>query len=166
MAPVIERVCEGMVLGEGPHWDVESQSLYFVDMPSREVHKYTPTTKTHTKVEIKGKNSSKKKKEKNLQINLLMISGTESVVSLIIPVEGERNTFLITMGCEVALIVWDGVSTKLSSIEKLGSVENIDGNRLNDGKADALGRLWAGNNGKLLKNFIFINLSFYNHTFP
>lgn len=141
MAPVIERVCEGTVLGEGPHWDVESQSLYFVDMPSREVHKYTPTTKTHTKVEIKGRILN----EIRFHLNLLSIPGTDSVVSLIIPVEGERNTFLITMGCEVALIVWDGVCTKVSSIEKLGSVENIDGNRFNDGKADALGRLWAGN---------------------
>lgn len=48
MAPKIETLLDGIVLGEGPHWDIESQSLYFVDITGHSIHKYVPATKKHT----------------------------------------------------------------------------------------------------------------------
>lgn len=59
MAPTVERIEEiGTVeLGEGPHWDNETQSLYFVDIFGKAIHKYVPSTKKHTKAVI-GKNFS------------------------------------------------------------------------------------------------------------
>lgn len=52
MAPQVEPVVESVELGEGPHWDVDTQSLYFVDIFGNSIHKYTPGSKTHTKAVI------------------------------------------------------------------------------------------------------------------
>lgn len=50
MSAVIERIVEIPVLtvGEGPHWDVKTQSLYLVDVIGHSVHKYVPSTGQHT----------------------------------------------------------------------------------------------------------------------
>ncbi|XP_023312824.1 regucalcin-like [Anoplophora glabripennis] len=127
MAPKVERITEieTVELGEGPHWDAETQSLYFVDIFGKSIHKYVPVTKKHTKAVI----------------------GTNHV-SLIIPVRGEKDKFLISIGRELAIVTWDGESEKVSNVRKLFEVDNdpntID-NRFNDGKCDPSGRLWAGN---------------------
>lgn len=52
MAPQVEAVVDSVHLGEGPHWDADTQSLYFVDIFGGAIHKYTPATKTHTKAVI------------------------------------------------------------------------------------------------------------------
>lgn len=52
MAPLIEPVVESVELGEGPHWDVDTQSLYFVDIFGNSIHKYTPVNNSYTKVVI------------------------------------------------------------------------------------------------------------------
>lgn len=54
MPPKVERIeeIEIVELGEGPHWDAESQSLYFVDIFGKAIHKYVPATKKHTKAVI------------------------------------------------------------------------------------------------------------------
>lgn len=48
----IEKVCEHVHLGEGPHWDVDTQSLYFVDIIDSFICKYTPSTKKFSKAQI------------------------------------------------------------------------------------------------------------------
>lgn len=48
MSSRIEKLLGGCLLGEGPHWDIESQSLYFVDINNHSIHRYVPATKTHT----------------------------------------------------------------------------------------------------------------------
>ncbi|KAJ8960667.1 hypothetical protein NQ314_006059 [Rhamnusium bicolor] len=71
-------------------------------------------------------------------------------VSIIIPVKGEKDKFLISIGRELATITWDGESEQASNITKIFEVDNdpdtID-NRFNDGKCDPSGRLWAGTMG-------------------
>nr|XP_022906695.1 regucalcin [Onthophagus taurus] len=127
MAPIIEVVTERVTLGEGPHWDPYIQSLFYVDILGQSVHKYTPATNTHTQTYIEG-----------------------GPVSLLVPVEGHSDLFLISIGRKLAVITWDGVSEKPSKIETLIEVENepeTRGNRFNDGKADPAGRLWAGTMG-------------------
>jgi len=126
MASTVERIADSVELGEGPHWDVETQSLYYVDIFGKHIYKYTPSTKKLTKANI-GKH-----------------------VSFIIPVEGSKDRFLISMDRELVVITWDGVSPQVSKLEKIAEVENrpgVDGNRFNDGKADPTGRLWTGTMG-------------------
>ncbi|GJQ84692.1 hypothetical protein Trydic_g12711 [Trypoxylus dichotomus] len=123
----VERVADCCILGEGPHWDVETQSLYYVDIVERSVHKYTPSTKTHTKATV-----------------------GENEVSFIIPVEGTPNKYLISCGKQVILAEWDGISDKVTELQKRAEVdteEDATGNRINDGKCDSTGRLWCGTMG-------------------
>lgn len=52
MAPVIDIVTERATLGEGPHWDKATQSLYYVDIFGQTINKFVPSTSTHTKAKI------------------------------------------------------------------------------------------------------------------
>ncbi|XP_019870755.2 regucalcin [Aethina tumida] len=124
MAPVVERVVPSIEIGEGPHWDANTQSLYYVDVFGKAIHRYVPATKKHTKAVI----------------------GTDCV-SFIIPVEGQKNKYLISIGRNLAVVTWDGESDRVSNTEVIAEVHNhpdtMD-NRFNDGKCDPSGRLWAG----------------------
>ncbi|KAJ3654200.1 hypothetical protein Zmor_013404 [Zophobas morio] len=127
MAPVIEVITERVTLGEGPHWDEATQSLYYVDIFGQAIHKFVPSTNTHTKVVLEG-----------------------GPVTLVVPVDGATNQFVVSIARKLLLVTWDGVSDKISDSELLIEVENKPGyfnNRFNDGKADPSGRLWAGTMG-------------------
>lgn len=52
MVPMIERIAPKCTLGEGPHWDAATQSLYYVDVVKKTIHKYVPSTKKHTQVVV------------------------------------------------------------------------------------------------------------------
>ena len=54
MAPIVERIPEipNLELGEGPHWDANTQSLYFVDIFGKTIHKYVPSTGQHGKAKL------------------------------------------------------------------------------------------------------------------
>jgi len=68
-------------------------------------------------------------------------------VSIVIPIEGKEDQFIITVGRNVAILTWDGVSTKPTDVKIVSTVdteESKESNRLNDGKADPTGRLWTG----------------------
>lgn len=52
MAPKVERITECTELGEGPHWDAATQSLYYVDIFGKSIHRYVPATKKHSKALI------------------------------------------------------------------------------------------------------------------
>ncbi|XP_060518780.1 regucalcin-like [Cylas formicarius] len=125
MAPKVERIPEipNVELGEGPHWDEKSQSLYFVDILGNTIHKYHPATKKHTQANI------------------------GAPVSIIIPVQGEKDRFLISIGREIALVTWDGISDQISNIQKIAEGDPGTNNRFNDGKCDPSGRLWVGTMG-------------------
>ncbi|RZC39963.1 SGL domain containing protein [Asbolus verrucosus] len=123
MAHIIERVTEGCVLGEGPHWDVNTQSLYFVDIMGI-ILKYTAATKTVTKASVPSKH-----------------------VSFIVPVANGNNQFIVSWDKELVIISWDGESDNISIVERLctiGSTPETTDNEFNDGKCDSSGRLWAG----------------------
>jgi len=48
----IQRVSPPLELGEGPHWNPLTQSLYFVDMYKRKINKYHPETSCYTTATI------------------------------------------------------------------------------------------------------------------
>lgn len=69
-------------------------------------------------------------------------------VTLVVPVDGSDDRFLISIGRKLVIVTWDGFSSNVSKTEEILEVESIEGftnNRFNDGKADPVGRLWAGN---------------------
>lgn len=81
-------------------------------------------------------------------------------VTVIIPVRGQNNKFLITHGNKLSVIRWDGQSERVSSSELVASLDDPDTGSYIwcDGKADPDGKFWAGNCEKLQKSITNINL--------
>lgn len=73
------------------------------------------------------------------------MTGDGNTVSLVVQVEGQDDKFVVSINNDIAIITWDGRSSKPSSIETIATLEgNEERTRLNDGKVDPAGRLWAG----------------------
>jgi len=112
-------------LGEGPHWNADKEEILYVDIFGKAVHRYVPKTGENAKVTVDA-----------------------GPVSLVCPVEGHPNKYLITVERDVQIMEWDGISEKPTSLKKLYTVDDhCPTNRINDGKCDAAGRLWAGTMG-------------------
>lgn len=123
----IEKITGPLGCGEGPHWDVDRKVLYLVDIPKALVLKYDPATKKLNQAKVDA-----------------------PFVSFILPVKGTSDKFVVGLGRDLAIIRWDGVSTKVpkSDIEVLFQVEpDRPNNRFNDGKSDPVGRVFAGTMG-------------------
>lgn len=115
------------VLGEGPHWDADSQSLYYNDIYGTEfsILRYDLSENKTYGATIDG----------------------EPVVSFIIPVAGTTDQFAVGIGRRVGIVQWDGKSPKGKLLRIALEVEHADEfkeNRFNDAKADPTGRLYAG----------------------
>lgn len=66
-------------------------------------------------------------------------------VSLVVPVNGESNHYIISTGKDLQRMVWDGVSSAPTSLTRILTIdEEFPNSRFNDGKCDSWGRLWAG----------------------
>ncbi|KAL3282598.1 hypothetical protein HHI36_005773 [Cryptolaemus montrouzieri] len=121
MAPKIEGLCEDVQFGEGPHWDISRQCLYFVDILGKTINRYVPENNTSYKASF------------------------DTYPSFIIPVEGDEKKFVLGLGSKISVVTWDGLSDKVEKIEHLCEMGSIPSDyRLNDGKCDASGRLWTG----------------------
>jgi len=51
---------------------------------------------------------------------------------------------VVGLGPSIGLVEWDGFANETSRPEYVKLIDDTPGNRLNDGKADATGRLWVG----------------------
>ncbi|XP_033109590.1 regucalcin-like [Anneissia japonica] len=112
---VVVRNC-GKLL-EGPHWDSASDTLLFVDISGRAVHRYDPNTGKNKTVQL-GENVGAVVPTKD---GRLLIAG--------------RHTF--------SYLDWE--SGKLEPIAAVEP--DKPNNRFNDGKCDPMGRFWAGTMG-------------------
>jgi sugar lactone lactonase YvrE len=101
-------------LGEGCVWDVDTQSLWWLDipLPSR-IHRFEPTTGAH----------------RSWQFNVLL-------TAMAFRADGSLLT-----GGEHGLYVFDPIS---GALNEFSQPENRVGNRGNDGACDASGRFWFG----------------------
>jgi gluconolactonase len=135
-----------MECGEGPHWDVARQSLYFVDILDPAVFRYDAR---------KGK------------IYKATIEDDDSPISFIVPVENTTDEFVISAKRRLLLIRWDGKSTRVKVLKLLVEVDHAyPGNRINDGKVDPKGVLFFGSMGDESKFDLFeVNVgTFYRFT--
>nr|XP_045619718.1 regucalcin-like isoform X1 [Procambarus clarkii] len=123
----VEPVTGTIGFGEGPHWSVEDQALYFVDFFEQLVRRYHPETDTHTKLHIEG-----------------------GPVTMVVPHKtGPAHTFVVSVGLSLVAVTWPDPTQDLSvtadDLRLLATVEqDLPDNRFNDGKCDTLGRLFAG----------------------
>lgn len=110
-------------LGEGPVWDADSQSLYYVDINGAAILRYDyAENKTYS----------------------AKIDGVDPI-SPIILIEGKPGQYVLGAGNKIVLVSWDGRSEKgalLKTLYDLG--ESQKHVRFNDGKVDPKGRLYAG----------------------
>ncbi|XP_053604628.1 regucalcin-like isoform X2 [Plodia interpunctella] len=124
MSHKVTKITEPVVLGEGPHWDERVQALYFVSIHEQTIHKYVPATKEHTRTKLNGR------------------------VGFIVPVEGRTDQFVVGVELKFLLVQWDGKNnSEAKLLKELCEVDQQTKNRLNDGKADPRGRLYAGTMG-------------------
>lgn len=133
----VDPLTPAINLGKGPHWDSKSQSLYCVDMFKGTVHCYKPECDAFTSATV---------------------GCGDQPLAIIVPVEGKDETFVVSMKNDLSCIKWDGVSCKTSDPQVIQNLEpNDNSNRINNGKVDPRGRLWAGTTGKRVsdKELIF-----------
>lgn len=68
-------------------------------------------------------------------------------MSFAFPIEGQANKFIAALGRKLAVIQWNGKTENATVEEVIAEVdteEEFKSNRLNGGKVDPYGRLWAG----------------------
>jgi len=114
---LLKNCCE--TCGEGPHWDVASQSLYYVDIVCGGIKRWNSVTG-----ETKGVNLDK-------QVGFVIPSDKGGVVA----------------GYDKHMIRVDLDAADPSAFTKLLTVDQDKNTRFNDAKCDASGRLWAGTMG-------------------
>ena len=66
------------------------------------------------------------------------------MVTLIVPVQGCPDDFIISLGLRLCWLSWDGKDGGEYKLETLCKVDEGVDHRFNDGKVDRQGRLWAG----------------------
>ena len=112
-------------LGETPHWDVDTQNLFYVDISAGKLLRYDYNQNKVYKSKIIG----------------------ESLAGFLAPVEATTDKFVVGCGRRLQIVQWDGVSETCQVERTLLEVqadEKFNDNRFNDGKCDPQGRLFAG----------------------
>lgn len=69
----VSRVTPALELGEGPHWDPLTQSLYFVDLHQGKINRYYPKTKGYFSAIIGTYTHRKMTISSRVKINFLLI---------------------------------------------------------------------------------------------
>jgi sugar lactone lactonase YvrE len=104
-------------LGEGPHWDNKIQSLYYVDAFVGDV----------CRLDVKSGESEK--------FNL------RDLVTIVIPFKTDNNLLLVSLRNKCIKLDFN---TKQYEVIASVAPELKGKERFNDGKCDAMGRLWIG----------------------
>ncbi|XP_040168810.1 regucalcin-like [Anopheles arabiensis] len=110
-------------LGEGPHWDIARQSLYYVSLTDALIYRWDYR---------EGK------------VYSASIDGIR-FATFIVPVKGRSDCFVIGDTIRLLVIRWDGKASKATIVRELACLgpDHVD-NRFNDGKVDPWGRLYVG----------------------
>lgn len=123
MAPKVEKITAvpNLELGEAPHWDADTQSLYFVDVYKETIHRYVPSSNEYYQAAVGLK------------------------VSAIVPVKGQKQKFLLVSQKRLVTVTWDGQSPNVSNLTEISMLDKEKQDTiLNDSKCDAHGRIWMG----------------------
>ncbi|XP_058453862.1 regucalcin-like [Malaya genurostris] len=110
-------------LGEGPVWDTDTQSLFYVDIMGAAILRYDYAENKTYSATIDG----------------------VAPISLIILVQGKPDQYVLGTGHTLTLVSWDGRSEKATFEKTIGDLGESEKHvRFNDGKVDPQGRLYAG----------------------
>uniref|UniRef100_A0A3B5MLU1 Regucalcin n=1 Tax=Xiphophorus couchianus TaxID=32473 RepID=A0A3B5MLU1_9TELE len=107
-------VKEHAQIGEGPVWEESEQTLLFIDITGQKIHRWNAAT------------------------NQIQSLQTADTVGFAVP--RRSGGYVAGVGCSIVAVDWSTQKvTSLASVE-----DDKPENRLNDGKADPMGRLLAG----------------------
>lgn len=113
------------VLGEGPHWDIDRQSLYYVDI-------------------YNDKDCILRFDYKETRTYSAIVPG-HPTIAFIIPVVKTKDQFIVGSGSKILLIKWDGKSGEATPVKTIGDAEpHLKNNRFNDSKCDPSGTFFGG----------------------
>lgn len=107
-----------VLLGEGPVWEESEQTLLFVDIAGRNIHRWSAATNQIQSVE------------------------TEDMVTFAVP--RRSGGYIAGVGRSIVAVDWS--TQMMTSLVEVDT--DKPNNRLNDGKVDPVGRLLAGTMGK------------------
>ncbi|CAH1966919.1 unnamed protein product [Acanthoscelides obtectus] len=123
----IKPITQPLDVGTRIHWDKCNQSAIFVDVPNGTVHSFKLSSCKVTTAKV-----------------------GDDPIAFMFPVEGSGTKFVAGLGKKFVFVEWDSVSPQVASVDTIVEVETepeYEGNRLNGGKVDPWGRLWAGTMG-------------------
>lgn len=112
-------------LGEGPRWNVQEQTLYWVDIEARRYHRLDPVSNQHEVIETGEK----------------------------IGVLGFRQAGGLIMATERGFAFFDPITGTLEHIKDPEA--NKPQTQFNDGGVDRKGRFWAGTTGDPFQNSLY-----------
>ncbi|KAG8300251.1 hypothetical protein J6590_080104 [Homalodisca vitripennis] len=138
MEPKVEPVGSPTLLGEGPYWDEETQTLYYIDVTKPILFSYKPETGAQHSAEIET-------------------GGPNERISFVIKVKDTKNKFVVSVKNRFTVVTWDGESPGPLTPQHLVDVESQELCHLNDGKCDPSHRLWAGSLGHFPEGATDIN---------
>jgi sugar lactone lactonase YvrE len=101
-------------LGEGPVWNTDEQTLYWVDIEGKAYHRYTPSTGMHERIEV------------GVMLGVLRFRASGGLV----------------MATCRGIQFWDPASRQLTPL--VNPEDGKPDARFNDGAVDPQGRFWAG----------------------
>ncbi|CAG9833814.1 unnamed protein product [Diabrotica balteata] len=120
-------ISDPLDVGTRIHYDECTNNAFFVDVPNGNAYRYDLASGNVTKTKV----------------------GNEPI-AFMFPVVGSNNKFIAGLSNKFVSVEWDGVSPQVSKVEIIKEIETdpqLKGNRLNGGKVDPWGRLWAGTMG-------------------
>lgn len=125
MAYQVERLISPRnTVGEVPHWDAKTSSLYYVD--------------------IAGSNSSLLHYDyKENHVYKATIDNAATIL-FILPINCSKNRFLVGIDLSAVIVHWDGRSPKATVLKTLFEIDEISSNVINDVKTDFHGRFFGG----------------------
>ncbi|XP_002120764.2 regucalcin-like [Ciona intestinalis] len=106
-------------LGEGPHWDDQTQTLLFVDIDNSAIHRWNPATKQTKTTIVK-----------------------DSSIGAVVP--RKSGGLMIAAGHRFAS--WNENTGESETFKEVNL--EFPTSRFNDGKCDPVGRFWAGTMGR------------------
>lgn len=113
------------LLGEGPLWDPQSQTLYWVDIENQRYHRLQPGSGTH-------------------QV---------TAVGLMASALAQRQPGGLVMATDRGFALWDETAATLTLLGDPEGDKPMA--RFNDGAADRAGRFWAGTLGDDTRNALY-----------
>lgn len=122
--PKVEKVPGPLtVIGSRPTWDVDTQSLYYVDVAGAAILRYDRNENKTYRATVDGL----------------------SAISMLIQIRNKPEQFVLGTKNTLSLVSWDGRTEKATFVKTVGDLgESQKHVRFNDGKVDPQGRLYAG----------------------